>query len=316
MNIFDLFITQPIFNLLIFVYNIVGDFGVAIIILTILIRLALWPLVRKQMNQTKLMRSIQPEIKQIKAKAKGNRVLESQMMMDLYKKKDIKPFSSIFVLLIQLPIFVAVYNVVRNYDSFVETYVYPFLQNVGQIPHLIADTPPPTFFGIDLTAVAVTDNGIAWPILIMAILAATLQFLQSRQTMTNTPQDNKKSLREYFADAAAGKDVDQSEMAASMTQGMIYFFPIMTFFIAIMLPGAVVLYFVASAAMALVQQWFMLRDNKKPSSADKKNSAEKRAKNAKEAVIVKRPAKQMKKSVKSSKKQSNTQTTVRRIKAK
>ena len=68
MSIFDRLLTQPIFNLLALIYNFVADFGVAIIIMTILVRLLLWPLVKKQLHQTKLMRSIQPELKQIKKK--------------------------------------------------------------------------------------------------------------------------------------------------------------------------------------------------------------------------------------------------------
>ena len=87
MNIFDRLLTQPIFNLLALIYNFVADFGVAIIIMTILVRLLLWPLVKKQLHQTKLMRSIQPELKQIKKKTKGNRMLESQMMMELYRER-------------------------------------------------------------------------------------------------------------------------------------------------------------------------------------------------------------------------------------
>ena len=80
MNIFDQLLTQPIFNLLALIYNFVGDFGISIIILTVLVRFLLWPLVKKQLHQTKLMRNIKPELKKIKKKANGNRMMESQMM--------------------------------------------------------------------------------------------------------------------------------------------------------------------------------------------------------------------------------------------
>ena len=74
MNIFELFIVQPIFNLLLFIYSIIpyADFGFAIIIFTILIRFALWPLVVKQLHQVKAMRKIQPELARIKKASKGN----------------------------------------------------------------------------------------------------------------------------------------------------------------------------------------------------------------------------------------------------
>ncbi len=107
MNLFDRLLTQPIFNLLAFIYNFIGDFGVSIIIVTILIRLLMWPLVKKQLHQTKMMRQIQPELKKIKQKANGNRMLESTMLMELYRETNIKPWSWMLVLLIEIPSMIA-----------------------------------------------------------------------------------------------------------------------------------------------------------------------------------------------------------------
>ena len=86
MNLFDLIIVQPIFNLLMALYSIIpgGDFGVAVILFTVIVRLVMWPLVVKQLHQVKAMRKMQPELKAIKKKAKGNRQLEGMMMMELY----------------------------------------------------------------------------------------------------------------------------------------------------------------------------------------------------------------------------------------
>ena len=109
MSLFDRILTQPIFNLLAFIYNFIGDFGLAIIIVTIIVRLCLWPLVKKQLYQTKVMRDIQPELKKIRAKANGNKMLESTMMMELYREKNIKPFSSLLVMIIQIPIMIAIF---------------------------------------------------------------------------------------------------------------------------------------------------------------------------------------------------------------
>ncbi|MGH7239377.1 MAG: YidC/Oxa1 family membrane protein insertase, partial [Candidatus Saccharimonadales bacterium] len=87
MNPFDLIIVQPIFNLLVLIYSLIPghNFGLAIIIFTIIIRLLLWPLVRKQLHQTKVMRELQPKIKEIKARTKGNRQEESRLTTELYK---------------------------------------------------------------------------------------------------------------------------------------------------------------------------------------------------------------------------------------
>ena len=112
-------IVQPIFNLLVLIYALIPghNFGLAIILFTIVIRLLMWPLVKKQLHQTKLMRQVQPELKKVKAKAKGNKALEAQLMMELYKERGIKPFSSIGVLIIQLPIFLALFRVIHLFTD-------------------------------------------------------------------------------------------------------------------------------------------------------------------------------------------------------
>lgn len=309
-NIFDWIVVQPIFNLLLFIYNFVGDFGVAIIILTIAIRFALLPLVRKQMRQTKAMREIQPELKRIKKRAKGDKMMESQMMMSLYKEKGIKPMSSLLTLIIQLPIFMAVFFVIRNWDLYLDNLTYVFLNQFGNIPAIIEAHAAPYLFGvIDLSKWPMGEDGLQWPLVIMAVIAAGLQFLQTRQVQPNTKEEGeKKKMRDYFKEAAEGKEVDQSEMTNQMTRSMMYFFPIMTFVIAMNLPGAVVLYYATQAAVAVAQQHFLLKGDEKElekiANEPVKRSTIKRVQNARPAEIIK----------KNSKKQGGT-TVVRRVKA-
>ncbi len=109
----DMIIVRPITNILFLIYGLVGDFGVAIILFTVLVKICLWPLVKRQLHQTRLMRKIQPELAEIKKNCNGNRQLESLQMMDLYKRNNIKPFRSMLTLIIQLPIFIALYTAVR-----------------------------------------------------------------------------------------------------------------------------------------------------------------------------------------------------------
>lgn len=104
----------------------------------------MWPIVKKQLHQTRLMRKIQPELAEIKKNCKGNRQLESLQMMDLYKKNNIKPFRSILTLIIQLPIFIALYTSVRvvvnppvnDYDT-VERYSYSFISELPKVTELV-----------------------------------------------------------------------------------------------------------------------------------------------------------------------------------
>ncbi len=106
-------IVRPITNILFVIYGFVGDFGLAIILFTVLVKVLLWPIAKRQLHQTRLMRKIQPELAEIKKNCNGNRQLESLQMLDLYKRNNIKPFRSILTLLIQLPIFIALYTAVR-----------------------------------------------------------------------------------------------------------------------------------------------------------------------------------------------------------
>ncbi|MBQ1298303.1 membrane protein insertase YidC, partial [Candidatus Saccharibacteria bacterium] len=112
-NFIDFIIVRPIVNILFIIFNLVHDFGLAIIILTVLIKFLMWPLTKRQLNQSKLIRKIQPELTQIKKNCKGNKQLESIQTMDLYKRYNVKPFASILTLIIQLPIFIAIFSAIR-----------------------------------------------------------------------------------------------------------------------------------------------------------------------------------------------------------
>jgi YidC/Oxa1 family membrane protein insertase len=105
----DMIIVRPIVNILFVIYSLVGDFGLAIILFTIIVKLITWPLMKRQLHQTRIMRQIQPELAEIKKNCKGNRQLESLQMMDLYKRKNVKPFRSMLTLLIQFPIFIGLF---------------------------------------------------------------------------------------------------------------------------------------------------------------------------------------------------------------
>ena len=112
-NLIDFVVVRPIVNILFVIFNLVHDFGLAIIIFTIFVKLCMWPLTKKQLNQTRLMRKLQPELTQIKKNCKGNKQLESLQTMDLYKRYNVKPFTSILTLIIQLPIFIAIFSAIR-----------------------------------------------------------------------------------------------------------------------------------------------------------------------------------------------------------
>jgi YidC/Oxa1 family membrane protein insertase len=303
-NIFEIIVIQPIFNLLLGLYSLIpgGDFGIALIIFTILVRLILWPLVKKQLHQVKAMQKLQPELVRIKKETKGNRQLESMQMMELYKKHDVSPFRSIGILLIQLPIFIALYQVIQifttNRDQ-VAKYTYGLLQDIGPIKELIAHPEHlnEKMLGIvDLTKQAVTSAPLSINVIlfILAVGAAITQYIMSKQTMPK--QQTNKRLRDIMTEAADGKQADQSEMNAVMMSKMTKFLPIMMLFIMINLPGALVLYYTVSNLVAVLQQNSILKkdseemieiaDNASPISQSKKATAKARVKQAQEATVT------------------------------
>ena len=265
MNIFDLLIVQPIFNLLAFIYGVIpgSDFGVALIIFTILVRLAMWPLVTKQLHQTKVQREIQPELKRIKRQANGNKQVEGQLMLELYREKGINPMSSIGTLFLQLPIFFALFSVIQiitQHREKIESFTYSFIEQLDPIYKIIHSADHyfnESLLGlVNLSKTAIENGAIYWPVLILAFLAAVLQYIQSKQI---TPQPTeKKRLRDIMSDSASGKEVDQTEVSAIMSQRMMMFLPIMTFMFMVALPGAIALYTVVGSIVAIIQQHIVL----------------------------------------------------------
>lgn len=305
MNIFDILIVQPIFNLLLLIYAVIpgGDFGVAIIIFTILLRFAMYPLVKRQLHQVKAMRKLQPELERIKKQTKGNKQLEGAQMMELYKKHGVNPFRSIGILLIQLPIFIALYHVIQVltlYRNEVSKYAYDFLEQIPAVAQLIAH--PENFnqklFGIfDLSQHALGQGRVDIFLVILAVIAAITQFIMSKQTMPH--QGSKRSLREILADASSGKQADQSEINNAVMGKMIYILPFFMLLIMLNLPGAIALYYAVSNIVATIQQHFILKQDEQelediadePKPAGKKATAKARAKQASEATVTRIVAK-------------------------
>lgn len=301
MNIFDLLIVQPIFNLLIGLYSIIpgGDFGISLIIFTVLVRFALYPLVKKQLHQTQAMKKLQPELARIKREAKGNRQLEGMQMMELYKRHGVSPFRSIGILLIQLPIFIALYHVIQIFTQHREQiakFTYSFMENIEPIKQLIEH---PTHFNekllgvVDLTKPAIGGAGVDWILIGLAVVAAATQYVMSKQTM---PHDEpKKGLRQVMAEAAEGKQADQAEMNAIVMGKMVKLMPFVMFFIMVGVPGALALYYAVSNIVAMVQQGYLLKRDEDeleelageaPQTAPKKATAKAREKAAKTATIT------------------------------
>ena len=305
MSLFDVVIVKPIFNLLMAIYSLIPDFGVSIIIFTVIVRFALWPLAKKQLHQAKAMRKMQPELTKIRQKYKNNKQAQSMAMLDLYKKHNIGPFRSIAILLIQLPILIGVYRVVQIFVMHQEDigkFTYGFMEQIPAVHNLVQD---PSLFNqnflgfMDLTQHAISQQGVVIGLILFAFFAALFQYLLSKQTAPST--DSKKRLRDVLAEAEQGKEADQAEVNAIVMRKMMKFMPVFLFLVMINLPGALALYMTTSNAVAYLQNKIILRQDedeleqiakkKQAKNETKKSPAKQRAVNAKEAKVTRIKAK-------------------------
>lgn len=241
--IFHNFFYQPLFNLLLIIYNTIPghDFGIAIIILTIIIRLVLYPLTKKGIESQKAMALIQPKLKEVQEKYKNDRAKLAEEMMKLYREHKVNPFSGFLNLLIQIPILFALYKVfMAGIDPNSLNGLYDFVKHPGQID--------PMFVGL-------IDLSKANPVL--AVVAGLLQFIQTKMMMPKPDNQN-----------ASKKESDFSKI---MHHQMLYMLPILTVVIAWKFPAGLPLYWIVTTLFSIGQQYYMeylkAREKKQTSSA-------------------------------------------------
>jgi YidC/Oxa1 family membrane protein insertase len=309
---FEFLIVKPIFNALMALYSLIpgGDFGVAIIIFTIIIRFLLYPLVKSQLHQTKAMRKLQPELKKIKAAANGNRQLEAAQQMELYKRYGINPFRSILILIVQLPIFIGLYQVIQVvtlHRDQLARHMYDVTAQLEPVKRII-DNPDNfnhTMLGfIDLTKTTFGNHGVDITLLVLAVISAATQYIMTKQTApTNT---TPKKFRQVMAEAASGKQSDPSEMSGAMMGTMMKIMPVFMFFIMVSLPGALALYYTVSNLVAVAQQHYLLSKDSEEledigdevtvtNPVKKQKKAQKTSKQPKEAHVIRIQAKDTRK---------------------
>lgn len=264
---FTTLVVQPIFNLLVLIYALLPghNFGLAVILFTVIIRLLMWPLVKKQLRQTKLMRKLQPDLKRIKKEAAGDKQKESRMMMELYKEHGVNPLSTFPILIIQAVIFIGLYSGLRRViddPRNIIDFAYPGLDHLSWMQHL-AHHPHDfdnTLFGfVDLSRSALGGKSLYVPAMVLVIGSAFVQFLTSRQLM---PTDkNARKLRHILKEAGSGAKADQSEVNAAVGRSTQYFIPFMVFIFTVRFAASLPLYWLTSSITAYVQQSAALRED-------------------------------------------------------
>lgn len=229
--LFNTFFYNPILNLLVYIYNQVpgADIGIAIVVLTIIIKLVLYPLSKRALVSQKAMQGIQPKLEELKEKYKDNKEALSKAMMELYKQEKVNPFSSCLPLLIQLPFFWAVFRVFRDElgGSPLEG-LYSFVSNPGV-----------------LNAMAFGIVDFSKPNIPLALLAGISQFLQTK--LMPMPKSTAK------------QGSKEASMANIMSKQMLYFMPVVTVFICLSLPSGLAFYWFLTTVLTIFQQLYIFK---------------------------------------------------------
>ena len=223
--IFNEIFYRPILNALVFIYEYAAfnDFGIALILLTVLVRIILAPIFHRSARDQAIINKLVPKIKEIQSKHKNKREQQAKALMELYREHKVSPFSGIILLIVQLPVLVALYYVVWN--GFSEAHIpmlYSFVPNPGVINYL--------FLGvIDLQAQNVP----------LVILASAASYLQMKLAMSKHPLPLQGE--------------QQNPMLSAMRK-TVFIIPIMTAVFIVGLPSAIALYLLTSFVFSAIQQ--------------------------------------------------------------
>ena len=266
MGIFDFIINRPMGFILGAIYNFVQSYGLSIILFTLVMKIILLPISIKQQKSMASTARIQPKIKELEKKYRGDKQKQSEEMMKLYKEEGVNPMSGCLPMLIQFPIIIGLYSVVNRPLTYLlqmtseqvmeivhalglgyagnemgmEIFVAEAMRNnVSLIPESLRQISliDFNFLGLNLAAApSVMEPGILW---IIPILAGLTAFVSSKITAKSNP-------------AAAG-----NEQTAAMTKSMTFTMPLISLWITFTLPAGVGLYWITSNILMTVQQYLL-----------------------------------------------------------
>lgn len=227
---------SPIFEALKFLTIQTGNFGAAIILLTILIRTALIPFTLPTLRSQKKMRDLKPLIDALKIKHKGDAKKMQVAQMELFKEHNINPLSGCLPYIVQFIVLIALYNVLNN-----------FVANAERIGVVVQTG----FFMFDLSK---PDRSLILPIIAAATqLILSLMILPGTEKHDLIPNNSKKK----SVQKANEQETNTQDMAETMQKQMVFMMPIMTGIISYQFPAGLALYWIATTVYSIAQQWMV-----------------------------------------------------------
>ncbi len=218
------FLTEAIKSVLVFFYGLVGNYGVAIILLTILVRAILLPLSVAQIRSTRKIQELQPQINELRKKHKNDPQKLNKETMELYKKAGANPLGGCLPVLLQFPIIIALFNVLRN---------FPY-QGAPYFLGLNLALPDPHNPALKFAGGLAMPLG--WPYLVLPVLAGVTTYLQTALTPMSA---------------------DPNDPTARSMKSMMMIFPFLIGYYALTYPAGLSLYWVTQNVFTIVQNYFM-----------------------------------------------------------
>lgn len=254
-DIFNLIFLGPIINLLVLIYqglsalHIPGALGFSIMFLTILIRVLVWPFMSSQIKATKKMADLKPHLDAIKEKHKGDKQALASAQMVLYKEHGVNPAGGCLPAIIQIPVFIALYQSIIH--------VLPTGGNIAYINSLLyfpqlklPSSLDPNFLGLNLGVKPSQFASHGFLLLLIPLLTAGLTFVQSKMALPKPvkkyPSDSKKEVKE--------KEGMEESMGQVQSQ-MVYMMPIMIGYFAFNFPIGLAIYWNMYTILGILQQY-------------------------------------------------------------
>lgn len=232
---------QPLYNILTYFIGVLPghSVGLSIILLTIIVRVALFPLTGKSIRAQQAMKALEPELKQIKEKHKDDKQLQAKKTMELYQEKGVTPFSGCLPLFIQIPIIIGLYMVFKGLSNIDPSLLYSFIEHPGdyEMHFLIFD--------------------LAGKSAVLAGFAGITQYFQTDLSL------GRAKAQEVPKKENTGVPSFQEDLAKSMQVQMRYVLPVMISFIAFNTSAAVALYWTTSNILSIVQELTIKKGAKK-----------------------------------------------------
>lgn len=258
-EIFNLFLINPNINILVAIYKLLlfaqipFAFGFSVIVLTILIRFLIFPFTNAQLRSAHKMQELAPHINRIKEKYKNDRARLQQETMNLYKTHNINPVAGCLPILIQLPIFIGLYQVLIKVTSIDTMNTISEVNKIlySEFLHL-EKAWDVNFFGVSLAVTPWSQLPTTPVLVLIPVITGALQFIQSKTMMPVAPVDKNQKQKNDF----------QRAMQVQMT----YFLPLLIGFFSFTFPVGISLYWNTFTAFGIIQQYLLNRRNVKRGS--------------------------------------------------